>query len=78
MQFFLILTLVFFRGDIRKKKGIFIQVPTVLMAGFGLFGSRFLISSPVPPPPPPENVHIMVLIAELHPRAKRARVDGAP
>ena len=44
MQFFLILTLVIFRRDIRKKKGIFIQVPTVLMARFGLFGSRFLIS----------------------------------
>ena len=64
MQFFLILTLVFSRGDIRKKKGIFIQVPTVLMARFGLFGSRFLISSPVPPPPP-KNVHIMVLILDI-------------
>ena len=44
-----------FQGRIRKKKGIFIQVPTVLMARFGLFGCRFLISSPVPPPPPPKK-----------------------
>ena len=54
-----------FQGRIRKKKGIFIQVPTVLMARFGLFGCRFLISSPVPPPPPQKNVHIMVLILDI-------------
>ena len=78
MQFFLILTLVIFRRDIRKKKGIFIQVPTVLMARFGLFGSRFLISSPVPPPPPPpkKNVHIMVLILDILESVRTIRHPG--
>ena len=77
MQFFLILTLVIFRRDIRKKKGIFIQVLTVLMARFGLFGSRFLISSPVPPPRPPQkNVHIMVLVLDILESVRTIRHPG--
>ena len=90
MQFFFN-TLLFFRRDIRKKKGIFypgtdsfktrnLDKPSVdyikqiyvadrgynVMARFGLFGSRFLISSPLPPPPrQKKNVHIKVLILDI-------------
>ena len=34
------------------------------MTRLGLFGSRFLISSP-PPPPPPQNVNIKVIILDI-------------
>ena len=44
-----------------------LQIGANGMARFGLFGGRFLISSPfpLPPPPPKKNVHIMVLILDI-------------
>ena len=40
-----------------------LQIGANVMARFGLFGSRFLISSP--PPPQKKNVHIKVLILDI-------------